>query len=103
MLVSGWISNTGRGLKCIWTFAGVPFVLKFPCFVLCLSLLIVTNRQCCYKRLARVGSGLPGCYLGALPFARQAQLPGLDISWKDVLEWVWGRDLRFLWLFSFSA
>src|SRR6266568_5386313 len=50
----------------------------------------------CHAYFPTAGSELPACYRGRLLVVRPVQLPGLHISWKDVPEWLWGRDLRFL-------
>src|SRR5258708_21921187 len=57
----------------------------------------------CHACFPRAGSGLAACYPGGLAVVRAGQLPRPHISWKDVPEWLWERDLRLLVVVSGSA
>src|SRR5260221_5383295 len=57
----------------------------------------------CHACFPRAGSGLAACYRGRLAVGRPDQLPGPHISWMDVPEWLWERDLPFLFVVSGSA
>src|SRR5260370_40552366 len=61
------------------------------------------DQPTCHECFPRAGSGLPACYPDGLSVVRPSQLPGPHISWKDVPEWLWERDLRFLVVVSGSA
>src|SRR6266849_547037 len=61
------------------------------------------DQPTCHVCFPRAGIGLPACYPGGFAVVRAGQLPGPHISWKDVPEWLWERDLRFLVVVSGSA
>src|SRR6266849_4189416 len=54
------------------------------------------DRPTCHACFPTAGSGLLGYYPDGLSVGRPVPLLGPHISWMDVPEWLWEKDLRFL-------